>query len=199
MSFVVTLTGSPSQSSRTLQLNDHVRKLLERDGFEVAALSVRELPAEDLLFANTDSPRLKEAFALIARADAVVVATPVYKAAYTGVLKAFLDLLPQGALANKVILPLAVGGTLAHALALDYALRPVLSTLGAQHVTSGLFLLDKQLERTPPGSLQIDRSRRAAPTRPRARRLHRRPPPAPPRPLPRTVTYESGDRTLGRK
>lgn len=156
MSFVVTLTGSPSQSSRTLQLNDHVRKLLERDGFEVAALSVRELPAEDLLFANTDSPRLKEAFALIARADAVVVATPVYKAAYTGVLKAFLDLLPQGALANKVILPLAVGGTLAHALALDYALRPVLSTLGAQHVTSGLFLLDKQLERTPPGSLQID-------------------------------------------
>ena len=156
MSFVVTLTGSPSATSRTLQLNEHVRKLLVRDGFEVASLNVRDLPAEDLLFARTDSPRLKEALDLIARADGVVVATPVYKASYTGVLKVFLDLLPQGGLAKKVVLPLATGGTLAHVLALDYALRPVLSTLGAQHVVSGLFLLDKQLERNEDQSLRIE-------------------------------------------
>src|SRR4051794_6816646 len=145
MAFVVTLTGSPSANSRTLQLNEHVRKLLVRDGFEVASLNVRDLPAEDLLFGRADSPGLRSAFELIARADGVVVATPVYKAAYTGVLKAFLDLLPQAGLAKKVVLPLATGGTLAHLLALDYALRPVLSTLGAQHVVSGLFILDKTL------------------------------------------------------
>jgi FMN reductase len=73
------------------------------------------------------------------------VATPIYKASYSGALKAFLDLLPQFALAGKVVLPLATGGTLAHVLALDYALRPVLVSLGAQHIVNGLFILDKTL------------------------------------------------------
>src|SRR5256885_12419558 len=41
----------------------------------------------------------------------VVVATPIYKASYSGVLKSFLDLLPQFGLAGKVVLPLATGGT----------------------------------------------------------------------------------------
>src|SRR5262249_62273695 len=81
----------------------------------------------------------------IERADAVVVAPPIYKAAYSGALKAFLDLLPQFALAGKVVLPLATGGTLAHVLALDYGLRPVLVALGAQHIVNGLFILDKTL------------------------------------------------------
>jgi FMN reductase len=74
-----------------------------------------------------------------------VIATPIYKAAYTGVLKAFLDLLPQLALTGKVVLPLATGGTIAHVLAIDYARRPVLVSLGAQHIVNGLFVLDKTL------------------------------------------------------
>jgi FMN reductase len=44
-----------------------------------------------------------------------------------------------------VVLPLMTGGTLAHVLALDYALRPVLVSLGAQHIVNGLFVLDKTL------------------------------------------------------
>ena len=85
-----------------------------------------------------------------------MVATPVYKAAYSGVLKAFLDLLPQFGLARKVVLPLATGGTLAHVLAVDYGLRPVLASLGAWQVVAGLFLLDKLLERTPDGGLVVE-------------------------------------------
>ncbi|WP_437719533.1 NAD(P)H-dependent oxidoreductase [Sorangium sp. So ce448] len=50
-------------------------------------------------------------------AAGVVIATPIYKASYTGALKAFLDLLPQFGLAGKAALPLATGGTLAHVLA----------------------------------------------------------------------------------
>ena len=61
----------------------------------------------------------------------MVVSTPVYKAAYSGVLKVFLDLLPQFGLAGKVVLPLVTGGTASHVLAIDYALRPVLLALGA--------------------------------------------------------------------
>jgi FMN reductase len=71
-----------------------------------------------------------------------VVATPVYKASFSGLLKTLLDLLPQRALAGKVVFPLATGGTLAHVLVLDYALRPVLTALGSPVIVQGHFLLD---------------------------------------------------------
>jgi FMN reductase len=54
------------------------------------------------------------------------------------------------------VLPLATGGTLAHVLAIDYGLRPVLASLGNPHVVSGLFLVDKQLERLADGRVGLD-------------------------------------------
>ena len=125
-------------------------------GFEVVPLEVRELPAESLIKARIDDPAIAAALELVDRADGLVVVTPVYKAAYSGVLKTFLDLLPQFGLAGKVALPLATGGTLAHVLAIDYALRPLLAALDTGHIVGGLFLLDKLLERRPDNSLQID-------------------------------------------
>jgi FMN reductase len=157
MSLVVTLTGSPNAGSRTAQLAQHVGVALAADGFEVQAINVRDLPADDLIAARSDSAALRAPLALIERARGVVVATPIYKASYTGVLKSFLDLLPQFGLAGKVVLPLATGGTPAHVLAIDYALRPVLSCLGAQHVVNGLFVHDKLIEHQPAtGGIRLD-------------------------------------------
>jgi FMN reductase len=85
----------------------------------------------------------------------VVVATPVYKAAYSGVLKVFLDLLPQTGLAGKTVLPLATGGSPNHMLALDYALRPVLQSLGAKHILSGIYATDAQVTLTESGAHQV--------------------------------------------
>jgi FMN reductase len=145
MASVVTITGSPSHPSRTAALVLHVADQLRARGFELESINVRDLPGRELLTAQVADPVIATAIRHIERADAVVVATPIYKAAYSGALKAFLDLLPQFALAGKVVLPLATGGTLAHVLALDYALRPVLASLGAQHIVNGLFILDKTL------------------------------------------------------
>ena len=55
-----------------------------------------------------------------------------------------------------MVLPLATGGTTAHVLAIDYALRPVLSSLEPLHVVPGLFVLDKQLTVKDDGSLEVD-------------------------------------------
>lgn len=77
---------------------------------------------------------MQAAIAEVDLADALVVATPVYKASYSGVLKTFLDVLPQKAFARKAVLPLATGGTIAHLLSIDYALRPVLLSLCPRHV-----------------------------------------------------------------
>lgn len=46
---------------------------------------------------------------------------------------------------GKVVLPLATGGTVAHLLAVDYALKPVLSTLKAQEILHGVFADDSQV------------------------------------------------------
>ncbi|MFK0220209.1 NADPH-dependent FMN reductase [Streptomyces vinaceus] len=155
MPTLLALTGSPSPHSRTAVVADHVLRRLVHAGFDTAHLSVRELPAADLLSARRGEPEIRRALEAVAQADGIIVATPVYKAAYTGLLKAFLDLLPQDGLAGKTVLPIATGGSLAHVLTLDYALRPVLAALGARHVTAGRFVLDSSVERgAGPGRLR---------------------------------------------
>ena len=153
MALIVTLSGSPSAPSRSSLVARYAAARLGGQGFTSEAIEVRDLPAQDLLHGRIEAPGLRSAFSAIERAHGIVVATPVYKASYTGVLKSFLDLLPQFGLTGKVVLPLATGGTVAHVLSIDYALRPVLASLGALHVTTGLFLLDKTIERTDAGLL----------------------------------------------
>jgi FMN reductase len=161
VALIASIVGSPSRPSRSAALAAHVAARLAGEGFNVESIDVRALPAEDLLHGRPDSPALCAALGLVERAAGVVVCSPVYKAAYTGVLKSFLDLLPQLGLTGKVVLPLLTGGTLAHVLALDYGLRPVLASLAPAHVTAGLFLLDKLVERTEAGVvIDADLSRR---------------------------------------
>ncbi|HCJ1950955.1 TPA: NAD(P)H-dependent oxidoreductase [Klebsiella pneumoniae] len=49
------------------------------------------------------------------------------------------------ALQGKIVLPLATGGTIAHMLAVDYALKPVLNALKAQEILHGVFADDSQV------------------------------------------------------
>lgn len=142
---VVLLSGSPAARSRTELLLDHVRQRLETQQVEVTLLRVRDFPAEELLHARFDSPAVQRLQAVVASADGLVVATPVYKASFTGALKVLLDLLPERALAHKVVLPLASAGSPGHLLAVDYALKPVLAALKAQEMLSGVFAVDKQI------------------------------------------------------
>ncbi|WP_394849598.1 NADPH-dependent FMN reductase [Pendulispora brunnea] len=145
-SSIVIVTGSPTRPSRTTGLAQLVGQRLSRDAFRVRVLHVRDLPAEALLHADFSHPDIQRASQWVAQADGVILVSPVYKAAYTGMLKAFIDILPQFALRDKVVLPLQVGGTLAHVLAIDYAMRPMLQSLDPRLIVSGLFMLDKTIE-----------------------------------------------------
>lgn len=142
---IVALSGSPSTRSRSAWLLQFAQTRLEGHVREAAAVSVRDLPAAELLAADTRAEPIAAAIDRVRRADVVIVATPIYKAAYSGLLKAFLDLLPTDALRGKTVLPLATGGSVAHLLALDYALKPVLSALGARDILDGVFATDAQL------------------------------------------------------
>ncbi|ATN10026.1 MULTISPECIES: NADPH-dependent FMN reductase [Pseudomonas] len=142
---VVTLGGSPSQRSRSGVLLDKTRQWLQQQGVEVVSYQIRDFPAEDLLHARFDSPKVIDLLQQVANADGLVIATPVYKASFSGALKTVLDLLPERALAHKVVLPMATGGSIAHMLAVDYALKPVLSALKAQELLHGIFAEDSQI------------------------------------------------------
>lgn len=109
---------------------------------EVFTYNLQDFSADDLLFANFSSPQLKQLIAELASADGLIVATPVYKASFSGALKTLLDLLPERALDHKVVLPLATAGSIGHMLAVDYALKPVLASLKAQEVLQGVFADD---------------------------------------------------------
>ena len=146
MANVVAIAGSPSHPSRTSAVLDYAKTVLASEDLQTDLIVVRNFAAEDLLFAKFDSPAIKDAQAKVEQASGVIIATPVYKASYTGVLKAFLDLLSPGALSGKVVLPIATGGTLAHLLAINYALKPLIATLGARFVLGGVYLLDTQIQ-----------------------------------------------------
>ena len=152
---VLLIAGSPSERSRTAALLSAAGQRLEFRGAQVDTLRVRDLPPQALLLADFGNPAVIRATAQVAEADIVVVATPVYKAAYSGVLKVFLDLLPQTALKGKTVLPLATGGSPHHMLALDYALRPVLQSLGAKNILPGIYATDAQVV-NPEGGYHVD-------------------------------------------
>jgi FMN reductase len=152
---VLLLGGSPSPNSSTSRLLLHIGERLALHGQRLVHVEARELPPGPLLGADSAEPEIARALAQLAQADAVVVATPVYKAAYTGLLKAFLDLLPQDALAGKLVLPLATGGSQSHMLALDYALRPVLASMSARFILPSIYASSDQLGRGADGSLVL--------------------------------------------
>src|SRR5277367_3985102 len=115
---VLAISGSPSSKSRTALVARHVLDLLRTENLETRFLSVKDLPAEALLRGNTSESQIAEALAAVEKASGIIFATPIFKAAYSGLLKCMLDILPQFALAGKAILPIATGGSVAHVLAL---------------------------------------------------------------------------------
>jgi FMN reductase len=152
---VLLIAGSPSERSRSAALLEQVGWLLALQGAHVERLRIRDLSPQALLLGDFSHPSIVQAINQVLNAEAIVVATPVYKAAYSGVLKVLLDVLPQTALKGKTVLPLATGGSPHHMLALDYALRPVLQSLGARHILPGVYATDAQVSSTPEDAYTI--------------------------------------------
>jgi FMN reductase len=55
-----------------------------------------------------------------------------------------------------VVLPIATGGSSAHLLSIDYALKPVLSALGSNYILGGIYILDSQVHYTDDALLRLD-------------------------------------------
>ena len=125
-------------------LLEYARETLTAADIEVCHWHLQNFAPEDLLYARFDNPALQTLNEQLAGADGLIIATPVHRPRWQRA-KTLLDLLPERALEGKIVLPLATGGTIAHMLAVDYALKPVLNALKAQEILHGVFADDSQV------------------------------------------------------
>ncbi len=136
------VAGNPKPASRTLDAAVRVATRLGGGAPDVV-VDVIELGAGLL---DWGDPAVAAAVSAVQESAAVVVASPTYKASFTGVLKLFLDQFGAGGLAGVVAFPLMLGGAWQHALAPEVFLKPVLVELGATCPVRGLYLLDSDYE-----------------------------------------------------
>ncbi|MGX7673631.1 FMN reductase [Plantactinospora sp. DSM 117369] len=91
------------------------------------------------LLAGFPPEALNRALETVAAADGLIVVTPIFNASYSGLFKAFFDVLGDDALVDRPVLIGATGGTARHSLALEHALRPMFSYLRAVVVPTSVF------------------------------------------------------------
>jgi len=134
---VTVVAGNPKPASRTLDAARHVAQSLtgRAPDSEVDVVTL----GPSLL--GWGDATVKAAVELVAASDLVIVASPTYKASYTGVVKCFLDQFAGATgLAGVTVVPLMLGAGPAHALAPELLLKPILVELGATAPTQGLYL-----------------------------------------------------------
>lgn len=135
----VVVAGNPKPDSKTLDAGIQLAEKLGLSSPDV--VDVVTLGAA--LFGWGD-PAVAAAVTRVQEADVLIVASPTYKASYTGVLKLFLDQFAGGTgLEGVVAIPLMLGGGPGHAMAPDVFLKPVLVELGAICPTPGLYQIDR--------------------------------------------------------
>ena len=136
---VAVVVGNPKPQSRTLSAANHLTRALTGADADLV-IDLAGIGPALLDFEDAEVAHLVEQVGV---ADLVIVASPTYKASITGLLKLFLDRFPSGGLTG-VAVPLMLGAGPGHALAPEYALRPVLTELGALTPARGLYVLDSE-------------------------------------------------------
>lgn len=150
---IAVVVGNPKPRSRTW---DAAHRIAAGLGSPVgAAIDVVDLGPGLLGWGD---PAVKEAVEQVAASDIVVVASPTYKATYTGLLKLFLDQFAGSTgLQDVVAVPLQLGAGPAHELSPELHLKPVLVELGATVPAPALYLIDSVEQPDPVEQAWLER------------------------------------------
>jgi FMN reductase len=145
MTKIAVVTGNPKPASRTHSVALAVAGVLagELPGAETGP--VIDLAGHAPRLFDWSDEELAGLTARVAAADIAIFASPTYKAAYTGMLKAFLDRYGGNGLAGVTAVPVMTGGWPGHLLAVEVHLRPVLVELGATVPARGLYVTEPEL------------------------------------------------------
>lgn len=158
------LSGNPREGSKTLAAATALAEGIARAAAITAVPRTVDLAVyggRTLDYADAELVSLREE---LTGARLLVVASPVYKGSYTGLLKAFLDGYGPTSLSGVLAVPMVVAASPGHAPAAEQYLRPLLHELGALTPLGSFSVLDAQLTEADAGSASIERwlSSRAA-------------------------------------
>ena len=139
MSRLVVISAGTGHPSATSQLTDRIAQksldLLEQTGTGATAsvIELGPLAADTARAAVAGFPgqEVKAAIERLATADAIIAATPVYKAGVSGLFKTFVDVLDNDLIVAKPVLLAATGGTPRHALVIDDQMRSLFAYMRA--------------------------------------------------------------------
>lgn len=139
---LVGFSGSLSRPSKTRALVDlALAKAQARFGGVIESYDLGDLqPHLGVATALDDLPASARAVVeAILQADALILASPVYKGSYTGLFKHLIDLIAPDALRAKPVLLAATGGGDKHALVVEHQLRPLLAFFEAASLPTGVY------------------------------------------------------------
>ena len=135
---VLVVVGNPQPASRTTTAATLVgERLAELAGCDSDVVELAPYGPSLLSWSAPDVEDLKDR---VRSSRGLVVATPTYKATYTGLTKLFLDRFDAGELAGLPTVAMMTGGSPAHSLAVTVHLTPVLTEIGCSCPASGLYV-----------------------------------------------------------
>lgn len=135
---VTVVAGNPKPGSRTFEAGRILAREFSTEWQEVDVVTL----GAGLLGWGDEG--VAAAVTTVAESDLIIVASPTFKATYTGILKLFLDQFDTGTgLAGVTAIPLMLGAGPAHFMAPELLLKPLLVELGAVVPVQGLYLSDK--------------------------------------------------------
>jgi FMN reductase len=132
---------------------------------EVVELREHARDLADNLVTGFPNTNLRAALDTVVGADGLIAVTPIFSASYSGLFKTFFDVIEHDSLEGRPVLLAATGGTARHSLALEHALRPLFTYLGADTVRTAVYAASEDWGRSgvpADGSLvqRIDRAAR---------------------------------------
>lgn len=143
---IVAVSGGLQRPSKATALAEHLMDLIADDVLcEQRLVELGQLAPQlaGAVWRSQLPETVERELAAVEQADIVVVATPVYRGAYTGLFKHFFDFIHQDALIDKPVLLAATGGSERHALMIDHQLRPLFSFFQARTLPLGVYATDK--------------------------------------------------------
>ena len=142
---IVGVSGSLKAPSRTIELVEQIVEALGRHlDTEVTLIRVNELGPHFAGSLNRSElpAEVENALVAIETADVLVVASPVYRASFTGLFKHLFDFVDQYALVDTPILLAATGGSERHALIIEHQFRPLFGFFQALTLPLGIYAHD---------------------------------------------------------
>jgi len=88
----------------------------------------------------------EKVFEQVTSADMYIIATPIFRASFTGALKNLLDHIPVEGMMGKACGLIGMGATDHHYLTVDTQLRPVLAWFGAHLVPGQVYLKSQHFQ-----------------------------------------------------